>query len=235
MTPTFALVHGGQLGAWSFDLLREELRASGFDSIAVDLPAGDATAGASRCADVVVEALSATEGDVILLGHSLGGLTIPVVAERRPVARLVFLCAAYPEPGRSHFQVRSEEPGEAVAAGPSSAWQTPGDFHILPRDLARELFFHDCSPAIQEWALDRMRLQSRQPFREITPLQRWPDVPRSLIIAANDRCIPRASAIKTARRLFDETPRELEGGHCLMLSQPRALADALTTIASAVS
>jgi pimeloyl-ACP methyl ester carboxylesterase len=235
MTPTFALIHGGQLGAWSFDLLRDELQTSGFPSLAVDLPAGDATAGASRCADVVVEALSSIEGDVILLGHSLGGLTIPLVAERRPIARLVFLCAAYPEPGRSHFQVRSEEPGEAVAPGPSSAWQTPGDFHILPRDLARELFFHDCAPALQEWALDRMRLQSRQPFREITPLQRWPQTPRSFIIATDDRCIPRTSAIKTAQRLFDETPAEIPGGHCVMLSRPRLVADTLIELSRAVS
>jgi pimeloyl-ACP methyl ester carboxylesterase len=133
MKPTFALVHGGQQGPWAYDLLRAELGRRGFDAIAPDMPAGDAAAGAERCAAVVIEALRDTHGDVILVGHSLGGLTIPLVALRRPISRLVFVCGAYPEPGRSHFQVRSGQPGESVAAGPRSAWATPGDFHLLPR------------------------------------------------------------------------------------------------------
>lgn len=235
MTATFGLVHGGQLGGWSFDLVRRELARRGFDSVAPDMPAGNADAGAERYADVVTEALTHTTGAVILVGHSLGGLTIPLVAQRRAVARLVFLCGAYPEPGRSHFQVRAEQPGEGVAPGPSSAWQTPGDFHLLPRELARELFFHDSPPALQEWALDRMRPQSRRPMREISPLQSWPDIPVSHIIATDDRCIPRDSALRTVRRLFNATPIEVPGGHCPSLSRPELIADVLVDLAASTT
>jgi pimeloyl-ACP methyl ester carboxylesterase len=228
---TFGLVHGGQQGAWAYDLLIPELAARGFSSVAVDLPAGDATAGAARYAAVVTDALAAVDDDVVLVGHSLGGLTIPLVASLRPVAQLVFVCAGYPEPGRSHFQVRTEEPGESVSAGPASAWETPGDFHQMPPELARELFFHDCPPDVQEWALARLRPQSRMPLREVTPLQAWPDTPRTLVIARDDRCIPRESAIRTARRLFDAAPIELDGGHCLPISRASDLADVLVGVA----
>jgi pimeloyl-ACP methyl ester carboxylesterase len=220
----FALVHGGQQGAWAFDLLVPELRSQGHATIAVDLPIGDPAAGAREYAAVVMNALEHIDTDVVLVGHSMGGLVIPLIATGRPVRRLVFVCAGYPEPGRSHLQVRKEQHGESVSAGPASAWEQPGEFHLLPRELAREMFFHDCPPDVQEWALSRMRPQSRKPLRETTPLDAWPDVPRTLIIASGDRCIPPESARRTARRLFSEAPIELPGGHCPALSRPRELA-----------
>jgi pimeloyl-ACP methyl ester carboxylesterase len=225
--PLFVLVHGGQQGAWVFDLLIDELGGRGYAAVAVDMPAHDANAGASEYADLIAGSLSGIVDDVVLVGHSMGGLTIPLVPGRRPVRRLVFVCAAYPEPGRSHFEVKAEEPGEGVSSGATTAWQQPGDFHLLPRELARELFFHDCPPDVQEWALARLRRQARKPLREKTPLARWPDVPRTLIITTEDRCIPLESARRTAARLFGEEPIELPGGHCPPLSRPALLAETL--------
>jgi pimeloyl-ACP methyl ester carboxylesterase len=230
MAPVFCLVHGGQQGAWAYDLLIPELQARGYSAMAVDLPAGDANAGAAEYAALVTQSLRGIGDDVVLVGHSLGGLTIPLVATQRPISRLVFVCAAYPEPGRSHFQVRTEEPGESVSAGPASAWDQPGDFHMMPRELAREMFFHDCPPDVQEWALAKMRLQSRKPLREVTPLTAWPETPRTLIITTDDRCIPRESARRTARRLFGEMPIELPGGHCPAISRPAELTDLLARV-----
>jgi len=225
--PLFVLIHGGQQGAWVFDRLVRSLDERGYRALALDMPAHDASAGAAEYAETIATSLADVRGDVVLVGHSMGGLTIPLVPQLRPVRRLIFVCAAYPELGRSHFEVKLEEPGENVSSGPSAAWEQPGDFHVLPRDAARELFFHDCAPDLQDWALDRLRLQARRPLREKTPLISWPAVPHTLIIAIDDRCIPLDSARRTARRLFDEEPLELPGGHCLSLSQPGLLADAL--------
>ena len=36
-------------------------------------------------------ALAGADEDVVVVGHSLGGLTIPLVAAGRPVRRLIFL------------------------------------------------------------------------------------------------------------------------------------------------
>jgi pimeloyl-ACP methyl ester carboxylesterase len=225
--PLFVLIHGGQQGPWVFDLLVDSLDQRGYRALALDMPAHDASAGAAEYAETIAKSLAHVHDDVVLVGHSMGGLTIPLVPQLRPVRRLIFVCAAYPEPGRSHFEVKLGEPGEGVSGGSSAAWEQPGDFHVLPRDTARELFFHDCSPDLQDWALDRLRLQARKPLREKTPLISWPAVPHTLIIAIDDRCIPLDSARRTARRLFDEEPLELPGGHCLSLSQPGLLADAL--------
>src|SRR3954470_15358573 len=98
----FALVHGVCAGSWAWDLVVPHLQRAGHATLAVDLPGDDPAAKFSDYADVVVRALADADGDdVVLVGHSTGGLTIPLVAARRPVAELVFLCAAIPVPGQS--------------------------------------------------------------------------------------------------------------------------------------
>ena len=45
-----------------------------------------------------------------MVGHSLGGLTIPLIAAARPVSQLVFLEAIIPRPGRTHDEANRAEP-----------------------------------------------------------------------------------------------------------------------------
>ena len=98
----FALVHGAWEGAWIWERLTPELEARGHRVVAMDLPCEDAAATFEAYADVVVGALEAEElEEVVVVGHSLAGLTIPIVAARRAVSRLIYLCALVPIPGRS--------------------------------------------------------------------------------------------------------------------------------------
>lgn len=216
----FSLVHGGQVGAWCFEPLIAELRALGDDAVAVDLPAGDPDAGGREYAAAVVESLRGVDEPVIVVGHSMGGLSIPLVALARPVRRLVFMCAAVPEPGRSHFQVKAEQPGEDVGEAGRRLWSEAGEAHVATPAEARQMFFHDCSPEVQEWAVSRLRRQQRRPMREVTPLERWPSTPRVFVAAEDDRCIPLEAARRTSERLFGEPPLVIAGGHFPFLSRP---------------
>src|SRR5215216_4846563 len=78
LTPvtTFALVHGAWHGAWCWERLTPALEAGGHRVVAVDLPCEDATATFETYAEVVVQALDA-EAEVVVVGHSLAGLTVP--------------------------------------------------------------------------------------------------------------------------------------------------------------
>lgn len=228
----FALVHGGQHGAWCWAFVIPELARRGHDAVAVDLPVGDAAAGAARYAEVVESSLRESGADVVLVGHSLGGLTIPIVASLRPVRRLVFLCAAYPEPGRSHFESLGAEPANLLGELTRQNLAEPEpDFHLSPPDVARAIFYHDCSRELQDWAIPQLRRQSRTPHREITPLRTWPAAPRTLIHAADDRAIPIELARRRTRRLFGEDPMVIPGGHSPFLSRPGELADLLVHVA----
>jgi hypothetical protein len=97
---TFGLVHGAGHAAWCWERLIPILEGLGHRAFAMDLPCEDPTAGPERYAEVVDRALLPAS-DLVLVGHSLAGLTVPLVAARRPVRRLVFLCALVPEFKRS--------------------------------------------------------------------------------------------------------------------------------------
>ena len=73
-------------------MLAPYLKAAGHDVVCVDLPCDDPKATFSDYADIAVDALSAVDDDVLVVGHSTAGLTIPMIAARRPVRELVFLC-----------------------------------------------------------------------------------------------------------------------------------------------
>src|SRR5215216_5833622 len=80
---TFALIHGGGGSAWDWHLVARELREDGHDPTAVDLPCEDASAGWWDYADAVVGAIG-DRSEVVVVGHSLGGFTAPLVCARIP-------------------------------------------------------------------------------------------------------------------------------------------------------
>src|SRR5487761_354226 len=110
----FALVHGAYHGAWCWDLMRHELERDGHSTSAVDLPREHPDAGAERYADRVVQAIPKGEG-LVAVGHSLGGLTIPIVSSMTPTLAAVYLCALVPVPGLS-FDGQHAEIGTGLPA-----------------------------------------------------------------------------------------------------------------------
>jgi pimeloyl-ACP methyl ester carboxylesterase len=82
----FVLVHGAFLGAWCWTKLAPELAARGHRAVTFDLPGGgeDHTpieqTRLDTCAARVTEEISRQSEPVILVGHSLGGISISAAA-----------------------------------------------------------------------------------------------------------------------------------------------------------
>jgi pimeloyl-ACP methyl ester carboxylesterase len=93
---TFVFVHGAWHGAWCWSRLLPEMQARGHRSVTMDLPVDDANATFADYADIVLASYPAAVEDVVLVGHSLGAMVIPLVAASRPASRLVFLCGLIP-------------------------------------------------------------------------------------------------------------------------------------------
>lgn len=222
---TYALVHGAWHDSRCWSWLAAELRAAGGRTVAVDLPIEDPTAGALRYAEVVESGLSDVDDEVVLVGHSLAGLTIPLVAERRAVSRLVLVCAFVPEPGRSMVEVARER--RAMAA----TWRTDTSGLLRRRDgstawppaAAVSTLYHDCPPAVAATATGWLRRQQWTVFTEPSPLTGPPTVPVSSIVATGDRLVDPGYQRAAAARL-GVTPVEVAGGHFPMLSRPEQLA-----------
>jgi pimeloyl-ACP methyl ester carboxylesterase len=103
----FVLIHGLGAGRWCWEPVIGALEAAGHRVIAPSLSGQQD--GATTLSDHVAEALTLFTDedlhDVVLVGHSYGGMVITALAEAVPerVAQLVFLDAVYPRDGEASF------------------------------------------------------------------------------------------------------------------------------------
>jgi pimeloyl-ACP methyl ester carboxylesterase len=225
---TFALVHGSMHGGWCWRDLVPELERRGHAAVAPDLPCDDVEAGLVEYADAVEAALEgvADAGPLVLVGHSLGCRTIPVVAARRPGARLVFLCSvptgAGPVAPDAFAGMVTPEYAEAVVET-----RADGARRMVP-ESAKRVFFQDCDEATAEWATRSLRFQGPRPLEEPMPIDAWPDAPLDVILTRDDRAVrldwARAEAV---RWLGGREPVILPGSHSPFFSRPARLAEAL--------
>ncbi len=142
---TFVLVHGGFQGGWAYRRVAKILRASGHEVYTPTLTGlGERSHLAflpinldTHIADVVNAILWEDLSDVVLLGHSYGGMVITAVADQLPdrISALVYLDALVPEDGDTLFTLRPEYMqffvdqvakggGLSVAPRPASAFDT---------------------------------------------------------------------------------------------------------------
>jgi pimeloyl-ACP methyl ester carboxylesterase len=218
----FALVHGAYHGAWCWDDLRRELERKGHETSAADLPCEDPDAGVERCADEVVESIPKSAHDVVLVGHSLAGLTIPIVAARRRTLMTVYLCAMLPVPGLS-FDAQHAEMGTGFQASQPAIGHSDGSAS-WPEAGAIEVFFHDCDPNVARAAAGRLRRQHWRATQEVTPLREWPNVRAMSIACRQDRAISPDYVKRASRELLHVDPIEMPGGHSPFLARPAELA-----------
>ncbi|HEY6538564.1 MAG TPA: alpha/beta fold hydrolase [Candidatus Dormibacteraeota bacterium] len=228
---TFVLVHGHWHGAWCWSRLIPELEAAGHRCIAIELPCTQRDAGVAENARVIEAALEGTDDDVVLVGHSAGGLTIPLVAQHRPVRHLAFLAALLPIPGMSLGQQFDEDPS---IIDPDFQYIDDGDgFCSIDPTLAPRYFYQDCDTGDAAWATARLRPQTTLTITEATPLQEWPATPRSYIIGDLDRVVRPEWAVRAARERLGVEALVLKGvGHSPFVSQPGPLASHLSKLAS---
>jgi hypothetical protein len=210
---TFLPIHAGGDGAWSWQLLANELRNRGHDVVAIDLPADDESAGLWDYADAVVDAVG-DRTDLVVVAHSFGGFTGPLVCARVPVRTLVMVSAMIPAPGV-----------------PRADWWTNTGHVEARRELGRDdeddlqTYYHDVPRDLAEEALRRARNHpSERAYYEPWPLDAWPDVPTRFLLCRDDRFFPAEWMRGVVRDRLGITPDEIDSGHCPMLSRPGELA-----------
>lgn len=236
---TFVLVHGGGHGSWCWDRVAPLLRAGGHQVHAPCLTgvgerAGELSPSVNLSAHVAdVAALIEREElrDVILAGHSYGGMVITGTAGRVPgrIAELVFLDAPQPRDGEC---LADASPGMREVLGPQVRTVNGVELCLFPDEHAMAVYGL-VDPADVAWALPRLTPHPWACFVEPLALADpagLAEVPRTAI-----DCPPRASRrdqpVNGHLRMADRA-MTIDTGHDLMITEPRQLADLLDHIAA---
>jgi pimeloyl-ACP methyl ester carboxylesterase len=229
---TFALIHGAGDVGWSWHLVAAELEAHGHDVVAPDLPCEDESAGLAETTQSVLDALAAAGAEastgheeLVVVGHSLGGMIAPLVAERsaeNAQVRLIYLAAMVPAPG--------ERPGdwwESTGYAAAARAEAERDGGLTGNEDPFVSFCNGVPRALAEEAMSRSRGQSARSMEDPWPLERYPQVPTRVLVCRDDRFFPVEFLRRVAGERLGLEAEVIPGCHCVALSHPRELAAAL--------
>lgn len=232
----FLLIHGGAHGAWCWERLVPLLEQP---ALAIDLPGrGDSPADLGAIttndwADAVIKSIEAMEGDVVLVGHSLAGITMPRVADRvsSRLAHLVWISCSVPPEGKATLDVLTPE----IRAIASANRDSP-EGSKLPEEVARKMFCSDMNEEQARFVLDRLVPEAWGPMLEPTRLAGLSHgVPSTYVRLLQDVTVTpdlQDRMIATLRGCGPCDVVEIDSGHNVMVSQPEALARVLNEIAA---
>lgn len=208
------------------------LRHLAHPALALDLPgrgarpADLATLRTADFAEAVVEEIEvAGLSRAILVGHSLAGITLPLVLERIPerIAHAVFVACTVPREGQNVLDAIGM-PGDLRPRRPE----------LLDEARARAMFCSDMDDEQSRFVLSRLCPEALGPMSEPARLAGLRQaVPRSYVKLLRDQTLSPAQQDEFARNAGPGCiVRELDAGHDAMVSRPRELAAVLDRIAS---
>jgi pimeloyl-ACP methyl ester carboxylesterase len=201
---TIAVIHGGGDSASSWGPVLLQLRELDHTPVAINLPCEDPNASWPEYADAVAASVR-NKSNIVVVAHSLGGFTAPLVCERVAVQQLILVAAMIPTPG-------------AIAG---NYWRDAG-YGTLEFD--DETFYHDLSPEARTLAKRAERGQADKPMSDPWPLPAWPRVRTRFILGRNDRVLPAAVTRRIVRERLAIEADEMDTGHCVYLAKPVELA-----------
>jgi pimeloyl-ACP methyl ester carboxylesterase len=235
---TYVLVHGGGHGGWCYARVAPLLRAAGHDVYTPTLTGlGERSHLVGPHVDLdlhlrdIVNVMRFEDlHDVILVGHSYGGMVITGAADRATdrVGRLVYLDAATPRNGQSLVDVA----GPVInAVRPMGEVRDGVELVLLPAPDAG-LLYGVTDPADLAWMAERLTGHPWQCFEQPLDLEHEDElwaIPQYHVVCTStiptrDRAL--MDRARAERRLWD-----VDTGHDLMITEPQATADALLEVA----
>ncbi|MCB2080086.1 MAG: alpha/beta hydrolase [Novosphingobium sp.] len=235
---TFVLVHGGGHGGWCYNKVSPLLRERGHLVYSPSLTGcGDRKHAVSADTNLdthitdIVNLIEYDElTDVILVGHSYGGMVITGVADRasQSIRELVYLDAAHPEDGESLRMIAPHQI-EPTYAGMQ---EVDGVELVMFPTPGMAAFFGITDPADAAWTDARLTPHAWKCFDQ--PLNLRNGAASRNVRRTNINCtqaLQNSSDEARARQIDGDRNYEIDTGHDLMITEPRAVADMFLEIA----
>ncbi len=196
---TYVLIHGAWHTGELFEPVAAPIRAAGHDvhlpTIAGNRPGDAKTTGLKEAIGSIVAYLEDNDlSDVILLGHSYGGMVITGVADAVPqrIRRLVYWNAFVPNDGEC---LNDMVPPHYVALFDAIEAANPGQGVVLPFPIWREAFINDGSAAEAQSAFDKLNPHPYATFTDKIALKSNPaewEIGKSYINCTEDTALPQS-------------------------------------------
>ena len=235
---TYLLVHGAWHGAWCWHKLMSRLEKMGHTVLAPDLPAlGRDRTPVNRVSlamwrEHVCRIVDSLPEQVVLVGHSRGGIVISEVAEHRPqrIRTLVYVTAFLARNGECLFDLAGSD--EASLVPPNMVMSDDKSSSTIRREALRDTFYGECSD--DDVALARLCVQAEPTVPLATPVKvsdaNFGSVPRVYVECLRDKAIPISLQRKMHAALPCRQVLAIDTDHSPFLSRPDELAAHLNTL-----
>jgi pimeloyl-ACP methyl ester carboxylesterase len=237
---TFVLVHGGGHGGWCWKRLAKELRRRGHDVWTPTLTGfgerrhldTDAVTFETFVTDIAAVMEYEDLRDVVLVGHSMGGVIVPRVAEvaAERIRAVVWMAAVVLNDDETLLEAVPQTPEVARAV----VIQDDGSVRTDPQ-LMIEALLPEGTEQERAWVLARHRPYPPMALVEPGRLTAFKalELPTGYVLATLDCAVAPDRALAFSARLPGVRYAEVEAGHDLMITRPKETADALLSVSIA--
>ncbi len=238
---TAILIHGAWQGSWVWKDFAPLLEAAGVAPVALDLPGNGADGRAPETVSIddylthVVAAIDAHQGDIVLVGHSGGGVVATGAAELRPdrVKQVVYLAGMMLPAGMTFGDLLAQENAAErgmVGIGTHLEWNDERTVSVVPPEAGARIFLNDMP---FEVALEGAKNLTPQGEGGKTIAVSWTPERFGQISRIYVECTQDLSVVPHMQQAMQKlvpgaTRLVMDAGHAPHISDPKALADLLT-------
>ena len=221
------LVHGGFVDGSGWEGVYKILKKDGYDVTIVQNPTTSLTVDV----DFTKRAIAAAPGNVILVGHSYGGVVISEAGNDPKVAGLVYIAAFAPDKGESVSSLIANPPPGA----PVPPILPPQDgFLFLDKAKFAASFAADVKPDLASFMANAQVPWGVEALKGAVTEPAWKTKPSWYLVATQDKMIPPPAQHKMAERAKAHVS-EAAGSHSIYVSKPKAVAALIEEAAKAQS
>src|SRR5712672_4720130 len=218
------LVHGGFVDGSGWAGVYKILKGKGYNVVVVQNP----TKSLAEDVAFTKAAIDSLKSEVVLVGHSYGGVVITEAGNDPKVTGLVYIAAFAPDKGESVSSLIANPPPGA----PVPPILPPQDGYLfLDRAKFAASFAADVEPETASfmadsqvpWGLDALQGAVSEPA--------WKTKPSHYLVASDDKMIPPPAQRAMAGRIKAEV-MEVPGSHAVYVSKPAEVAEIIEKAAT---